>query len=461
MSQQPPPGGYPPPQGGYPPQGAYPPQGGYPPQGPQQPGGYPQQPGGYPPQGPPPQAAPTPPKGEVKHDFVGYWNRALAIFMKDPVNWIIIGLVGFAALGVGMWGGFQRCYLIDQQGGKPTVQDVIWPFKSGRGLDLFLGSLVAGIGGPFTMALWGFNAPVQVDQGPKWRDAMTIGKQETGKNYVAYLIFFFVGMVIMYIPLVGWTVGPFFIMECYKEKFGLHFAALQGAGAPAQLAAGPPMGGPQGQPQQWGHQEPPPMPPPQWGQPQQEPPPMPPPQWGPPQGPPQGPPPGQPQWGQGPQGPPPGQPQWGQPPQPQGPPQQGLPQWGPPQGPPQGQPQWGQPQWGQPQGPPPGQAPWGQPPAGYGQGGGAHGGNDAAGESPTVAMDSAAMQRMAEATRQPAPQETPADEEEIYGGKTQALEIKPVVRQPDGSYACGYCSNRLPPDAKATCPFCGAFLIGM
>ena len=99
-------------------------QGGYPPQGP-------------PMQGPPPQAA----KPEVKHDLGGYWNRALQIFLKDPVNWIIIGTVGMFAVGVGMWGGFQRCYLIHEQGGKPTIQDVIWPFKSGRPLDYFLGAL--------------------------------------------------------------------------------------------------------------------------------------------------------------------------------------------------------------------------------------------------------------------------------------------------------------------------------
>ena len=62
-----------------------------------------------------------------------------------------------------------------------------------------------------------------------------------------------------------------------------------------------------------------------------------------------------------------------------------------------------------------------------------------------------------------AAQGTPGEEEEdeFYSGKTQAMELKPAVRNADGTYSCAYCNNILPPDVKATCPSCQNIVIGL
>jgi uncharacterized paraquat-inducible protein A len=53
------------------------------------------------------------------------------------------------------------------------------------------------------------------------------------------------------------------------------------------------------------------------------------------------------------------------------------------------------------------------------------------------------------------------DEGEFYEGKTQAMELKPAIRNADGTHSCAYCNNVLPPDTKATCASCGNIVIGL
>jgi hypothetical protein len=71
-------------------------------------------------------------------------KAAFDLFMKDPVNWIIIGLVGSVAIGVGYWGGFQLCAMKALKGEKPAVADVLAPFS--RFVDYFLPFLITYIG---------------------------------------------------------------------------------------------------------------------------------------------------------------------------------------------------------------------------------------------------------------------------------------------------------------------------
>jgi hypothetical protein len=85
-------------------------------------------------------------------------------------------------------------------------------------------------------------------------------------------------------------------------------------------------------------------------------------------------------------------------------------------------------------------------------------------EVPTVALDSQALAGMKAMSAQPgAPQAgaPKAGEDDFYSGKTQAMELRPVIRNPNGTFTCAYCNNMIPPGAKATCPSCGNFLIGM
>lgn len=53
------------------------------------------------------------------------------------------------------------------------------------------------------------------------------------------------------------------------------------------------------------------------------------------------------------------------------------------------------------------------------------------------------------------------EEEDFYDGKTQAMELKPAIKNADGTYTCAYCSTPLPPDVKATCPKCNNIVIGL
>jgi hypothetical protein len=341
-------------------------------------------------------------------------------------------------------------------------KDVLWPItKSGKAIDLLIGAIVAGFGSVFTMALWGFNTSIQVDRGQSFSDAMSLGRQETGKGYVPYLILFWLCSLTMVIPILGPAIFSGMVLEAYAEKFGgLQFAALQGGMAampPAQhqqalpggQMGGQPMGGYPGYPQQA---------PPQPGYMPQNPQPM---------GNPGGPPPGY--MGAQPMGAPPG---YGPPPGQMGPPpgQMGgygqQPQMGAPMGPPPGyggappggmqpgQMGGGQPGWGAPPAQAGGQAPWGAQP-------------HREDEIPTRAMDGAALAGMRAMTgpgqgppmaAAPAPKK---EEDDFYSGKTQAMELKPVIRNPNGTFTCAYCNNMIPPGSKATCPSCGNFLIGM
>ena len=169
---------------------------------------------------------------------MGNWKASWAVVSQDWVTWILISLVGSFALGCGIWGGFQYCYLKAKQGHKLQWQDVLWPWKSGRTLDLFIGGIIGFAFYPFLAAMWGFNTPLQVDRGATFGDAMTEGKKETGKSYVAYLLYFFLVSIIGAIPLVG---APLLIgatMEGFAQKFGgFRFHVLLQTPQPQQIPA--------------------------------------------------------------------------------------------------------------------------------------------------------------------------------------------------------------------------------
>ncbi|MCA9564708.1 MAG: hypothetical protein KC561_14530, partial [Myxococcales bacterium] len=164
-----------------------------PPQGP-----APQQYGGPPPQqqfqqgppqgGPPMQQPQGPPPASAESDFGTYAKNAWGVVSQDFLTWFLVSIVGWFAVGCGFYGGYQHCYLKAKRGQKVEVTDVLYPFKSGRFVDLFLGAITSGFGGIFTAAIWGYTVPLQIDQGMEWQPARAKAAQQQSGQYVGYLI---------------------------------------------------------------------------------------------------------------------------------------------------------------------------------------------------------------------------------------------------------------------------------
>jgi len=376
--------------------------------------------------------APAPPK----HDLGGLVSESLEIYKKDIGGWIVIGLVGTLALGVGYWGGFHHCAQKAIRGEKPAVGDVMMPFQ--RIGDFIIPAILIGCAVVFLgwlcglglvlalylSAMWFYLYPLMLERNISWQEARDLSKavneQDKGGAVILALAANIVGGVGGVIGLTFLTAPLTGIIQVLAYNKTFHGAAPQGGpgalppGGGPQFAPAPGGAAPQGYPQPQGappqgYSQPQGAPPQDgYGQPQGGPPQGAPPQgYGPPQGAP-------PQDGYGqPQGAPPqgyGQPQ-GAPPQGYGPPQgappqdgYGQPQGGPPQnyGPPQGAPPQG---YGQPQGAPPQGygPPQGAPPQGYGP---PQGAPQAA---PTAPPTSAATQS------------TTDNPDEVVAGKTMAM----------------------------------------
>lgn len=65
----------------------------------------------------------------VKYELTDYINEGIEIYKEDFGTWILIGIVGSFALGVGHWGGFQYCALKASRGEEVSVGDVLYPFQ--------------------------------------------------------------------------------------------------------------------------------------------------------------------------------------------------------------------------------------------------------------------------------------------------------------------------------------------
>jgi hypothetical protein len=140
---------------------------------------------------------------------------------ENKLNWFLISLTGSLALGCGFWGGFHHCYLKEKSGENPSVNDVLYPFTSGRTLDLLMGQIVANIGCIFTLAMWGFTTVLQVDQGSEQSQARQTSTQMTAGRYVDYLKFFFIKLLMPVAnPIWGPAMSVAMAMEFYNEKSG-------------------------------------------------------------------------------------------------------------------------------------------------------------------------------------------------------------------------------------------------
>jgi hypothetical protein len=227
-------------------------------------------------------SSPTPPK----HDVGNYVSEAFALFMKEPVKWVVIGLIGQLALGVGYWGGFQHCAMKQIRGETLEFKDVLMPFEQfGR---LFIPSLIASliIGVGFVLCIlpgivaaillgtwWFFLWPLMLHhENLTWQQARDISKETVQKDFMGTFI---VVIAAGFLGGIGGVVGFTFLTAgltgiiqvlAFQRTFGgdpsgvataphgppgalpSHGAPQQGWGAPGPAAA-PPMASPD---QSWG-----------------------------------------------------------------------------------------------------------------------------------------------------------------------------------------------------------------
>ncbi len=191
---------------------------------------------------------------DVNLDFGGLLGRTFDLFKADPVNWIILGVVGSAALGCGAWGGWQNCAKKQLAGQKPEVNDVLYPFSN---ISLLVPPLLAGLamipcGFPgFILAfLWSFATPLMVRDGLDWKDATRMSKDAVIANFVPVLLLSCISSALISVGAGAFGVGtlittPFAMVMMYVALDSFYSGAAPhqldySPGAQAPMAAGAP-----------------------------------------------------------------------------------------------------------------------------------------------------------------------------------------------------------------------------
>lgn len=197
----------------------------------------------------------------VDLDVGGMLSKSWEIFQRDMVNWVLIGIVGSLALGVGGWGGFQYCGLKAARGESVSVGDVFYPFQHfGRMIvPIFaiialvivtcgLGALPAGF-----LLMWMYS--LMVDRGLGFVDAAKLSKDaamaNVGPTLITLVVIFalnMLGSAVMIGALVTTPIAMIFGVLAYLNIFGS--APAGGGPSPQSLDYSPnapaPMGVPAG-----------------------------------------------------------------------------------------------------------------------------------------------------------------------------------------------------------------------
>ncbi len=208
---------------------------------------------------------PAPPK----HDLGSLISRSIDLFKQDIGNWLVISVVGFFALGVGMWGGYHNCVLKAMRGEKPEVGDVLMPFS--RFGDFFIPALLIGLSAgllfwlcglgiilAFVLSTWWFYAyPLMIERGMGWKEATEYSKAIVKQDLVGHFVLYFVAGIV---GNIGGFIGLSFLTTvltgmivtfAYRDLFagggGPGGQQLPYGGGQPVPAAGAPM--PQGAPQ--------------------------------------------------------------------------------------------------------------------------------------------------------------------------------------------------------------------
>ncbi len=206
----------------------------------------------------------------VEHNVGEYISQSFEIYTKDLVNWIIIGVVGTFALGVGFWGGFHVCADKAIRGEKPEVGDVLSPFsKFGEfivplaimfGCGMLTVCLIGFIGLIYFQIVWAFAFPQVMLRNMSWKDAAETSGEIAKQAMVPTFILVFVagliggiggiiGLNFLTAPLTG-----IIMMLAYNKQFGGGSSAGQlpgaaGGGGGWAAPAAPPAAAPA---QSWG-----------------------------------------------------------------------------------------------------------------------------------------------------------------------------------------------------------------
>jgi hypothetical protein len=154
-----------------------------------------------------------------------YLGRSVTLYLKSVGNWILIGLVGSLALGVGSWGGFHNCVLKALRGEQPQVGDVLMPFS--RFVDFFVPVLLIGIGFCFCLipglvlaSWWFFIYPLMIERNIGWREATRLSKGVAQQKLLAvFVVLLVAGVVAGLLSFVTAPIEGMVAVLCYKHVF--------------------------------------------------------------------------------------------------------------------------------------------------------------------------------------------------------------------------------------------------
>jgi hypothetical protein len=193
----------------------------------------------------------------IEHDLGGYLSKAIDIYKQDIVNWIIIGVVGTFALGVGFLGGFHICAMKAMNGQKPEVGDVLAPFSRigewilpvlGLSAVAILLGWVCGLGifiAIYFSLLWMWAWPLMYSQNQTWAQAKETSTALVKASLVPNLILMvvaglvggvggIVGLNFLTAPLTG-----IILALAYQAQFGGNTGDRGPAALPGQGFGGP------------------------------------------------------------------------------------------------------------------------------------------------------------------------------------------------------------------------------
>ena len=189
-------------------------------------------------------------------------KQAWEIFVRDPVNWILITLVGSLALGVGGFGGFQHAALKAIRGESVEIGDAFYLFQRPQWILPILGVLVGagflivltcGLGAlPFIfLTAWWMGLLVMFDGTPMdaLKQSKDVAMANAGATVMMMLVLIGLSMVAGFIPFVGGLVATpllvLFQILALQSMFGQAPSPQQLDYAPNAPGFAPPSAAPQ------------------------------------------------------------------------------------------------------------------------------------------------------------------------------------------------------------------------
>jgi hypothetical protein len=189
-------------------------------------------------------------------------KQAWEIFVRDPVNWILLSLVGTLALGVGGFGGYHHAALKAIRGESVEVGDAFYVFQRPQWIlpilgiilgIMFLALVTCGLAAlPIAfLMLWWMGLLVMFDSTPMdaLKQSKDLAMANVGATIMMFLVLFGLSMVAGFIPFVGALVATpllvIFQMLSLQALFGQAPSPQQLDYAPNAPGFAPPSAAPQ------------------------------------------------------------------------------------------------------------------------------------------------------------------------------------------------------------------------